>query len=326
MTVGIPRALLYHQYGVLWESFLPRLGYEAITSGPTTKDILEEGVKAAHSESCLPAKAYLGHVQSLLGKCDCILVPPVRDGALCMRFWGMGDVVRHTFPGVKLLEMPAGAVFGGSRKHFMAAAAVQAAHDKTLRDLQNTLFAEPGAKILVAARPYVAHDPLIGGPVTGILAELGAVVFHSGRFDAGAAQAQAVPLSPRLGWTAGREAMGAAALCRDVMDGIVLLPAFPCAQDALVNEMIARCVGGVPVIQINLDGLQGEAGLRTRLESFMDIVEGRRNHGPRHYLPAHGQLSHPPRAGNRPFIPGCRNTAAPGVYGGCLGNRQPPQP
>ena len=33
MTVGLPRALLYHQYGVLWETFFSALGCVVVVSG-----------------------------------------------------------------------------------------------------------------------------------------------------------------------------------------------------------------------------------------------------------------------------------------------------
>ena len=37
MTVGIPRAMLYYRYGVLWETFLKELGCDVITSGETNR-------------------------------------------------------------------------------------------------------------------------------------------------------------------------------------------------------------------------------------------------------------------------------------------------
>jgi predicted nucleotide-binding protein (sugar kinase/HSP70/actin superfamily) len=134
------------------------------------------------------------------------------------------------------------------------------------------------------------------------------VVFHSGRFDTKAARTNAPFLSPRLGWKAGQEAMGAVAMAQDTMDGILLLKAFPCAQDALVHEVTVRFAGDIPIMQIHLDGMQGEAGLRTRLESFMDIVEARRKRESgqaRHHLPPHGQLLYPHRTGTGHAVPGC---------------------
>ena len=54
--------------------------------------------------------------------------------------------------------------------------------------------------------------------------------------------------------------------------GIILLSAFPCGPDAMVNELITRRVKGVPILNLVLDSQSGIAGVETRLESFIDII------------------------------------------------------
>ena len=75
IVIGIPRAMLYHRYSVLWDSFFSGLGIGTVVSEPTTKGILEEGTSYAIDEACLATKIFLGHVKSLIGKCDYILIP-----------------------------------------------------------------------------------------------------------------------------------------------------------------------------------------------------------------------------------------------------------
>jgi predicted nucleotide-binding protein (sugar kinase/HSP70/actin superfamily) len=70
--------------------------------------------------------------------------------------------------------------------------------------------------------------------------------------------------------------VGAIALHRRQVDGVILLAAYPCGSDALVNELVMRKVRDVPVIQIILDEQQSEGGLATRLESFVDILKARK--------------------------------------------------
>ena len=60
------------------------------------------------------------------------------------------------------------------------------------------------------------------------------------------------------------------------VDGIILLTAFPCGSDCLANELVLRRVKHVPVIQIVLDGQEGQEGLLTRIESFFDMLDQRR--------------------------------------------------
>ena len=82
-------------------------------------------------------------------------------------------------------------------------------------------------------------------------------------------------ISQTLYWLYNRELVGSIKLLEDKIDGIILLTAFPCGPDSLVNELIIRKVRNIPTINIVIDELQGEAGLITRIESFMDIIKER---------------------------------------------------
>ena len=65
MKIGLPRALLYHRYGVLWEVFFKKLGCETVVSPDTTFDTMSMGAGFSVDECCLPLKVFLGHVKSL---------------------------------------------------------------------------------------------------------------------------------------------------------------------------------------------------------------------------------------------------------------------
>ena len=56
ITVGIPRALLYHRYGTLWQVFFEELGTATILSPPSSREILERGSAIANDETCLSNK------------------------------------------------------------------------------------------------------------------------------------------------------------------------------------------------------------------------------------------------------------------------------
>ena len=92
-TIGLPRALLYHRYGSLWESFFSELGIKTILSQPSNRALLERGSALAIDESCLSFKLFLGHVDALLGKCDAIFIPRYsnygRDIVFCMVLYGL---------------------------------------------------------------------------------------------------------------------------------------------------------------------------------------------------------------------------------------------
>ena len=81
-VIGLPRAMLYDRYEVLWKSFFSALGMKGIVSKPTNKAMIEAGSALAIDEACLSTKIYLGHIQSLIGKCDYILVPRISNFGL----------------------------------------------------------------------------------------------------------------------------------------------------------------------------------------------------------------------------------------------------
>ena len=292
MTIGIPKAFLYYEHGVLWQRFFKELGCQVLTSPNTNEAVFLAGAKATNSECCLPARVYMGHIKALLDKCDYILAPYAsreKGGhALCTRFWGIGDVLRHTFEkGDKFLHYPLhpkseragfyamakkiGYNTHTARRAYLAAKQDQDAHAKSQNQKQETALESSGHRVMLAGRPYVMHDPYIGGTVSRILTELGCTVLYSDRCGSGV-ESHASTVSPGLYWAHGREAIGATVANKDKICGAVLLTVFPCATDALQWEMATRNIRNLPITTISLDGLHGDAGLETRLESFVDML------------------------------------------------------
>lgn len=101
-TVGIPRALLYFKYIPMWRAFLEKLGATVIVSEPTNQQMVLQGASRVVTDTCLPVKVFIGHVLSLVGRCDHILIPVVRSTKEkvynCSRFLGLPDVARAVVP------------------------------------------------------------------------------------------------------------------------------------------------------------------------------------------------------------------------------------
>jgi len=97
-VVGIPRALLYYHYYPMWKAFFESLGGTVVTSGETTRAILDAGIKVTVDEACLPVKVFHGHVLALAGKCDYVFVPRLvsveRRAFICPKFMGLPDMIR----------------------------------------------------------------------------------------------------------------------------------------------------------------------------------------------------------------------------------------
>ena len=77
-------------------------------------------------------------------------------------------------------------------------------------------------------------------------------------------------------WIMNRELLGSIYKYHNDVDGLILLTAFPCGPDSMVNEMIIRRVKDLPILNLLLDSQDGNAGIETRLESFIDIIRFRK--------------------------------------------------
>ncbi len=62
---------------------------------------------------------------------------------------------------------------------------------------------------------------------------------------------------------------------RDEIDGVIFLISFACGPDSLISELVMRDmkVVGLPFLEIIMDEHSGEAGLLTRVESFVEMIQ-----------------------------------------------------
>jgi len=102
IKVGIPRALLYYQYYPMWKTFFEELGAEVVVSSPTTQTMLSKGSARVVAETCLPVKIFMGHVLSLVRKCDYMFIPTIRSVKRkvynCSKFLGLPDMTKAVIP------------------------------------------------------------------------------------------------------------------------------------------------------------------------------------------------------------------------------------
>jgi len=104
IKVGIPSALLYYLYYPLWQAFFNEIGIQVVTSGKTTKDILNKGVREALADACVPVKLFFGHVMEIKDRVDYLFIPRVvcinRKTVYCPKFLGLPDMIKHSIVGV----------------------------------------------------------------------------------------------------------------------------------------------------------------------------------------------------------------------------------
>jgi predicted nucleotide-binding protein (sugar kinase/HSP70/actin superfamily) len=205
------------------------------------------------------------------------------------------DIVKNTFDDVKILDYNIDSKDGKNELHgylkmgralgysipktliaYQKAKKAQAISDyqKFIRQQQD-IDSSGDLKILIVSHPYNTYDKLIGFPISDYIKKLGGLPLYADITDRKESVARSREISQSLYWLYNKELVGSIKLLEDKIDGIILLTAFPCGPDSLVNELIMRKSKKVPTINIILDELQGEAGLQTRIESFMDIIRER---------------------------------------------------
>ena len=93
--VGIPRTLAYYSFYPQWRTYLEELGIEVVLSPPTTKDVLDMGIRYTVTDACIPIKSFHGHVAALIGKVDYILIPRMVMLPSAQSSWDSPRWLRH---------------------------------------------------------------------------------------------------------------------------------------------------------------------------------------------------------------------------------------
>jgi len=302
IKVGIPRAFLYYRRNVFWKNFIEGIGASVILSPITNRDIVDNGKFLCVDESCLPSKIYLGHVDYLKDKCDYVLVPRVsnygKKNRVCMKFFGMYDVIHSIFPDIRLLDYNIDYLKGkfcffeiiklGLRINknifrvvlsYFVSKKKENRYNLSLLNSQINILRSNGIKILLVSHPYVIYDDYLGGNIVKYLKDNGIQVLYSDRLDRKMSISYAENFSNTLYWLYSKENIGSVFYYKEAVDGIIFITSFPCGVDSLVNELAIRKIDDIPSINIILDESTAEAGLQTRLESFIDIIKARRDNG-----------------------------------------------
>lgn len=282
----------------MWRVFFNCLECEVVTSPETNISILKDGLNIAVDESCLPLKIFLGHVNYLKDKTDYIFLPRIasfnKREVLCTKFMGLYDNVNNSIRGLKLLEYNIDPLFNKKERYefvkigrklgknlFSTLSAYKKA--KTAQEkFENNLISKQeieikkrsdNLKIMIVSHPYVARDGLVGDPVTKFLKKEGISTFFADLVSSKEALASSEEVSRDMYWLYNREFLGAVNLYKKYLDGIIYLVAFPCGPDALAVDLSQKKFADIPSLNLTVDELQGEAGLLTRLESFVDILK-----------------------------------------------------
>lgn len=277
--VGIPRALYYYQYFILWKSFLEDLGAEIVLSDFTSKKILDEGVKSCVEEACLPVKLYYGHILNLKDKVDYLFVPRFtsvsKNEYICPKFGGLPDMIRHSVKGLpKIIDteinlrkdksnsLTAAIIIGSYFTNDISK--IRRAYRKALNDYKEfrstvkqgilpcdlldrkmRVLKKPEAatlNIALIGHVYNLYDSYTNMNMILKLMNEGINVITIDMLDTKEIGQKADTLQKKMFWNFGRRAVGGALqiLERKDIDGVIFVMSFGCGVDSFVCDMVER--------------------------------------------------------------------------------------
>jgi len=279
-------------------AFFEKLGVEVCLSPQTNQKIFNDGIALSIDESCLSVKIFMGHVNYLVGKCDKIFIPRMESFGMgenaCPKFAAMYDIVRNTID-APLVELNINVNFGftekkayielgqklgfnktASKAAYLYAKATKEVFEKEQKNIIEGQLKSNKLKIAVVSHYYNTFDEYVGAPVIRTLEKLGAEVIRVCNFGDRYKSLYTEFGIKTLYWTFGKELLGSVAYLKDKVDGIVLVSTFPCGPDSMINDVLRIEQRDTPMITLVFDELQGQTGIETRIESFIDILTFKR--------------------------------------------------
>lgn len=300
--IGIPRAFMYFSLGTLWQSFFEALGHEVIVSPPTTKSILDAGVRRCNGHCCLPLKTGFGHAAYLVGKADLLFLPRIvsieRGCYICPKFMGLPDMLRAAIPDLPQFVGGDAQGYRGGDADFatLSSAArvlgsrgsqVRGAYAKAREDQGRSPIwmrglpphgSPPAAREAVGllGHPYNTYDSFASMNLLGRLASMGLSGVTYEMLGEPCVNQGLAGLPRHMFWTFGRRMVGAARFMADTraVSGIIHVASFGCGPDSFTGQMMSDyCqTHGMPFLELTLDEHTGEAGIETRVEAFADML------------------------------------------------------
>ncbi|NLY17743.1 MAG: 2-hydroxyglutaryl-CoA dehydratase [Clostridiaceae bacterium] len=302
MRVGIPKGLLYCKYHPFFKTFFGELGADIVTSGDTNKNIMDMGVKSCVDEACLPIKIYHGHVCSIIDKCDYLVIPRImsvrRHEYICPKFCGLPEMINHSIQGLPEITfeplymqndsqiykwcLSAGSVVTGRKSKIKEAFELALKAQKR----HSTGINIPGENltVMLAGHPYIIYDGFLNMGIVKKLRSRKIGIITEEFASKSILESQINKLTKRPFWTFQRNLYGAAAAFyhQQIINGIIYLSSFACGIDSVIVELIRFRVGEFPLLVLKLDEHTGEAGVDTRIEAFIDMLERRSFHENHH--------------------------------------------
>jgi predicted CoA-substrate-specific enzyme activase len=305
--IGIPRALTTHSLFPLYSTFFATLGMEVVLSAVDPRGDLK-----SHSGFCLPAQIAHGAVLDL-GKQNVHLVflPQVarmpqhdagKDSYLCPITQAGPYFLAKAFPDTRFLspvldftngyaanaamcemaERDLGVSHELANEAWAAAIGEQTRVDCALVEIGKQALAQALAEdkpaILLAGHSYNAYTPEASQSVGKKLSSMGVLAIPADCL---------MPVGTGATvWHFANQILNAASLAKRHPNLYLLTVSnFSCTIDAFTHSLLDSAMESKPYLALEIDAHTADAGVQTRLEAFLDIVQNYRAAQPSLALP-----------------------------------------
>jgi predicted CoA-substrate-specific enzyme activase len=304
-VIGIPRAFSVHTLYPLYSWFFHELGIKTFLS----TEVAHAGVARSESTYCFPAEIAHGAVQDCLDKgADFVLLPHFRDmpsyedevhANFCPITQSLPYYIEKAFPDIdknRWLPLVVSFKFGEgkalelfcemTRRLGIDEAETKAAFTKAMSKQQDYFDAihAMGREALQEARksdrpviatlgrPYNAFTPEANMGIPRKFTTRGYSIIP---FDILPFHDEVI--FPNMYWYYGQQDVKAANLLKKE-DNIYLafITNFSCAPDSFILHYVKWMMGQKPFLVLELDSHSADAGVDTRVEAFLDIIDGYR--------------------------------------------------
>ncbi len=312
-TVGIPRALMiYYQQFPFWRTFFEELGLRVVLSRESDRALVTRSLETVTSETCLPVELMHGHVIDLIEKgVDYVFMPFIVSGKYkegdttsnsnCPWIQSFPFMVRAAlrdrvdekkfltptlhfryFEGALTKEMTS---FFGERlgfdaatvkKALMKADGKQTAFERGVAEYGRRVMAEIPAgcrPAVILGRPYNSTDPHLNLSLAEKLIAQNVMPVPLDMLDISVADLY--KNYRNMYWPNGQKIIAAARHVAQT-DGLyaVYISNFRCGPDSFIWHYVTEELKGKPFLHLEVDEHSADAGMVTRIEAFLDSLEG----------------------------------------------------
>lgn len=313
IRIGLPRMTLMYELLPFWGNLFRALGFKTVLSNASNAEIAADGVELSGAESCFPVKIAYGHVMNLVKKkVDYIFVPsvikikdpdaPEFGDYVCPYVQSLPYQLKagidftndmptfvtvpvHLRYDLKALEQELSSlrsIFNLSRTELrravkIAVTAQKNYHAEMLAEGEKVFADLPSDRpcLLVVSRPYNGCDPKLSMEIPKRVRELGALAIPIDMVPPAADSEE--EYDDNMYWRYGRRILDACNVVKRTPNLHALyITNFGCGPDSFITHFFKQKMGDKPYLQIEVDEHSADAGVITRIEAFLDSLEGKR--------------------------------------------------